>query len=280
MVLPMSQTREFNFGQNWKRFVHAYFNEDRRGFAQKSLTQFLCIENLHDKTFVDVGCGSGLFSLAANDMGAKKVVSFDISELSVECCMRLRALVENPANWEVCRGSVLDETFMKKLGTFDIVYSWGALHHTGKMWTAIKNASELVAPGGLFLLAVYNRVDQFGLFPDGRFGTSKFWEREKKFYVRMPPMIQRIFDGTVAAALIFSYLVTFKNPVKKINQFKNLYRGMSWIVDIRDWLGGYPYEYASIDEIFHFMKKSGFTLENLLPNTGFGNNQYLFRRTT
>lgn len=273
----MPQTPEFNFGHNWKGFVRRHFNAERRSFARRSLTQFLGVKNLHGRTFIDVGCGSGLFSLAANDLGAKRLVSFDINPLSVDCCTRLRALSEHPASWEIHHGSVLDKAFVGGLGTFDVVYSWGVLHHTGEMWTAIRNACELVAPGGVFFLAVYNRVDQFGVFPDGRFGTSRFWEKEKRLYVKMPHVAQRAFDGVVATMLIFSYLVTFQNPVRKIHQFRNLYRGMSWIVDIRDWLGGYPYEYAGIDEVFHFMKKAGFTLENLLPNTGFGNNQYLFR---
>jgi 2-polyprenyl-6-hydroxyphenyl methylase/3-demethylubiquinone-9 3-methyltransferase len=53
---------------------------------------------------------------------------------------------------------------------------------------------------------------------------------------------------------------------------------MSWRIDIKDWLGGYPYEYASVDEVFNFVKRLGFSLENLKCNIGLMNNEYLFKK--
>jgi 2-polyprenyl-3-methyl-5-hydroxy-6-metoxy-1,4-benzoquinol methylase len=67
-------------------------------------------------------------------LGAK-VYSFDFDSNSVECTQILKNKyhIENNS-WRVDEGSVLDLDYLTKLGKFDIVYSWGVLHHTGKMW--------------------------------------------------------------------------------------------------------------------------------------------------
>ena len=91
-------------------------------------------------TFLDVGCGSGLHSPAALTAGAKRIVSFDLDSDSVETSRRLWELVGKPKNWVICQGSILDHEFVTTLEPADIVYSWGVLHHTGDMWTALRYA--------------------------------------------------------------------------------------------------------------------------------------------
>lgn len=269
---------KFDFGKNWTTFVERYLNEERLEKAKESFEAFCGTSPLKGKTFVDVGCGSGLFSLAAFRLGACRIVSFDINPLAVTCCERLREREGNPGSWEILQGSALDESFMKSLGTFDFVYSWGVLHHTGAMWDAIGHTAGLVREGGRFYLAVYNRVDTFAVHPDGRVGSSRFWLAEKKFYVGLPEPMQLLFDGFVMAAMVLVYLLTFQNPVRRIREHTNL-RGMSWAVDIKDWLGGYPYEVATVEEMFRFMKPRGFHLENIKSNNGLLNNEYLFLKT-
>ena len=148
--------RPLFFGKNWKSFSHTYLNRDRIEEAKKSLADFLRLESLRGKYFLDIGCGSGLFSLAAYELGASKIVSFDTDLLCVECCKHLRKKVGNPYNWEILEGSILDEKFLTQIEKADIVYSWGTLHHTGRIWEAIENAAKLVAPGGLFYISIYN----------------------------------------------------------------------------------------------------------------------------
>lgn len=265
----------FSFGKNWQSFIKGYINEERIAEAKKSLLDFLGDNKIEGKTFLDIGCGSGLFSLAAYQLGAAKVLSFDLDEHSVACCKYLCQKEGNPGNWQVEQGSILDKNFILPLGRFDLVYSWGVLHHTGRMYEAIENALSLVGKGGLLYIAIYNKADSFGVYPDGRFGTSDFWKKAKKIYAHSHYFIQRAVDYAAMAFLITAYILTLKNPVKKIKGHKEL-RGMSWKVDIRDWLGGWPYEYACVEEIFKFVKKYGFLLENLKANNGLKNNEFLF----
>lgn len=258
----------FSFGKNWLHFTKKYFDEDRVTDAKKSLTVFLGNNTIKGKTFIDIGCGSGLFSLAAKRLGASKIYSFDIDQNSVECCKYLALREGNPKNWTIICGSILDNIFIKKIKKFDIVYSYGVLHHTGNIYKAINNASKLVKSGGLFHLGIYNKTDIFGIYPPWSFGSSKFWEWEKRTYSNLPDFIQKAID------IIFSITVR----IIKIFVKNKKSRGMIWKTDLKDWLGGYPYEYARVDEIFLFLKKLGFTLENLKTEGGLKNNEFLFKK--
>ena len=175
-----SETRGFNFGSNWQSFINKHLNSDRIEEAKKSLSDFCGKGALKEKAFLDIGCGSGLFSLAALQLGSKKIVSFDVDEESVKCCRELRKRENDPKEWEIETGSILDMNFVNSLGTFDIVYSWGVLHHTGSMWEAMKNTMSLVKPGGLLYVAIYNKSTGLHFYRDGRCGSSKFWKIEKR----------------------------------------------------------------------------------------------------
>jgi 2-polyprenyl-3-methyl-5-hydroxy-6-metoxy-1,4-benzoquinol methylase len=284
----------FSFGKNWKTFVRDFLDDDRMAEAEASLKAFLLLNDLKGKSFVDVGCGSGVFSLTAKRLRADRIVSFDVDKHSVECCEHLRrkeqesaaksagsAVRPEPVNqtdWQVMHGDVLDRAFLSRLGKFDVVYSWGVLHHTGSMWQAISNAAELVAPGGLFYIALYNRVEGWHTYPDGRFGPSAFWRSEKRLYCAVPELARDVINTLVTTAFVLGCLATFRNPVRIMREHQR-FRGMAWSVDMADWLGGYPYEYAGTDEVVTFCEdKLGLSLERLKGGSGLLNNEYLFRR--
>jgi len=261
--------KEFSFGKNWYDYVQKHLSDERIDLAKNSLSRFLGMESLEGKSFLDIGCGSGIFSFAAHLMGAKEIVSFDIDQFSIKSCEFLSQKAGNPKNWNIVEGSILDEDFIATLNLYDVVYSWGVLHHTGDMWSAIRNASKLVKPNGLFYIAIYNKREK-SLF------SSKFWLFEKRLYNKVPAGIKRLLEGGYMTALITYYIITFRNPVKKIKGYKP--RGMSWYIDIKDWLGGYPYEFASPDEITNFCKDElGLKLIKIEPTARFGNNEFLFK---
>ena len=269
---------QYDFGANWRSFIENHLTEASREEALQSLRSFLRLDSLEGLTFVDVGCGSGLFSWAAYELGAERVLSFDVNPNSVACCTELHLEQGSPENWEVREASILDDDIVDELGEFDVVYSWGVLHHTGDMWKAIENAAGLVKPGGLLWIGIYNRADGIGLYSDGRAGSSQFWEREKVLYNRLPKVGQRAMDYAAAGGMMAAYLFAGRNPVQEIREH-NKNRGMSWMVDIRDWLGGWPYEYASVEEVFKFVhQRFGYGLENLISTNTLRNNEFLFRR--
>src|SRR3954468_18473496 len=137
----------FGFGANWARFL-LHLDEQRIEDAERSLQQMLGLPSRQGLPFLDPGSGSGLVSLAARRLGAT-VHSFDYDPQSVACTRALRQkFFAGDPRWVVESGSVLDADYLKALDRWDIVYSWGVLHHTGDQWRALANASALVADGG------------------------------------------------------------------------------------------------------------------------------------
>jgi len=260
----------FSFGKNWQRFLEG-INETSLRRARESLTSFTGLRDLTGKTFLDIGSGSGIFSYEAAELNAGRVVSIDVDPFSVACTEHIRERSSKRASWAIYHASVLDEEFMPKLGDFDIVYSWGVLHHTGDMWQAIRNAARRVKPRGLFYIALYNRVE-------GRFGSA-YWLFIKKLYNRYPVFGKYVLENIYVGWFILLFLLRFKNPVREIRMYRQK-RGMSWRRDITDWLGGYPYEAANVEDVFRFMKKEfpALILRNIKTTNGIGNNWFLFER--
>lgn len=261
----------FSFGANWKEYLNT-LTEEKISQAKTSLINFFGgIKNIKGKTFIDIGCGSGLFSLSASLLGASKIVSIDIDDSSLWCAKYLKSKYNPKAHWTIKKGSAVNKKFIKNLGKFDIVYSWGVLHHTGDMYNAITNVSSLVKTHGSFYLAIYNDF-KFNIYG----GSSLFWLKVKKLYNNSSPIIKKIitfsFISYQFVSLIFIQRI---NPFVFIRNYKKD-RGMNWYHDTIDWLGGYPYEYAGPDDIINFMAKSGFLCKNLIFRNGTGCNEYLF----
>ena len=263
----MSETR-FSFGKNWENYLKGGLNKGALENSLGSLKFFLGNYSVKNKTFLDFGCGSGIHSLAALMLGAEKVVSIDIDERAVKCCEKLRGEIGCNYNWETRQGSLLDREFISRLGVFDIVYCWGVAHHTGNMRQALENLEGLIAKNGLLYLAIYNRVE-------GRLG-SKMWWRIKYFYNKSNFLIKKIMEWFYLSLNFIKIIIHLKNPFKFIKEY-NQKRGMAWKTDLVDWLGGFPYEYATPQEIFKiYHGKYGLELVNLKTTNYSGCNQYLF----
>jgi 2-polyprenyl-6-hydroxyphenyl methylase/3-demethylubiquinone-9 3-methyltransferase len=255
----------FSFGKNWKRYL-SHVSSEKIASAKISLERFAGSVNISNKSFLDVGCGSGIFSYAAYELGANRIVSFDIDPWSVACCKTMRAKAGDPQNWTVLRGSVLDEGFVQRIEEFDLVYAWGSLHHTGSMWQAIERTAKKVKKDGILYLSIYNKVG-------GPFGSG-VWLRIKKTYNSTNPI------GKVGMESVFLYLYLLRNYPELIFR-KGLARGMDLLTGVTDWVGGYPYEFATADEIVGFMSRRfpSFRLVRVALTTSLATNSFLWRNS-
>jgi len=270
---PRAGEERFAFGANWSRFL-GVLTDERIRRAETSLCERLGVPTLEAQRFLDIGCGSGLFSLAARRLGAE-VWSFDFDPLSVACVGELkRRYYPDDARWRVMTGSVLDQRFMRELGTFDVVYSWGVLHHTGAMWDAIANACLAVGDNGRLFIAIYN--DQGA--------QSRMWYHIKSLYNRLPVLLQRAYLTVFAAAFEIAAVVvnlvrlTPSRLLIRWTRYENV-RGMSRWHDLADWIGGFPFEVAAPDDVIAFCAARGFRAERLeAVGKRMGCNEFIFTR--
>lgn len=252
----MDETVSFSFGENWLNYSKD-LTEKQLDDARGDLARL--VPSLKDKSFLDIGAGSGIVSLCALLSGAREVVSLDRDVKSVASCVRLQQASNYP-DWKIKTGSVLDPDFVRTLGSYDVVYSWGVLHHTGSMWNAIRNASTLVKPDGLFVIAIYNRTI-----------TSRFWLWYKRLYNRSGDSFKTILAWLLFLPRALIRAAQLKHPIRDA-------RGMSVYYDAVDWAGGLPYEYASFEEIQSFVEKMGFTLQHSTRTRRIGCNEFVFKR--
>ena len=253
----------FKFGENWQKFL-ATLDEAQINEATESLKKMLDTEDLRGRSFLDIGSGSGLFSLVARRLGAR-VLSFDLDQQSVNCTRELRnRFFPDDPEWSVQHGSILDADYVASLENHDVVYSWGVLHHTGAMWPAIEAACSLVADNGKLFIALYN--DQGVL--------SRYWKGLKKYYNRCPAL------QTPLQLLHAPYFVGLGWFVRKFRyRGERAARGMTLWIDMVDWLGGYPFEVATPVSVTDFIVRRGFVLENqFLVGKGVGCNEFVFLR--
>ena len=263
----------FEFGKNWGKFI-GLLDEQRIESAIQSLSDAFETKSLRDKSFLDIGCGSGLFSLAARRLGAR-VHSFDYDVDSVRATEQVRAqYAPDDSEWTVAQGSILDTRLLSLLGQFNIVYSWGVLHHTGNMQLAFENAATVVAPNGMLMISIYN--DQGG--------ASRRWRTVKRWYNSAGPLAKKVIVALVGlyfeSRRFFTRLVQLRNPLPFRDwQKKRNDRGMSVYHDLVDWVGGYPFEVAKPEDVFDFFQTRGFELLRLKTDGGgHGCNEFVFRR--
>jgi SAM-dependent methyltransferase len=266
----ISEGSRFAFGENWESFA-GLVDEARIDSARLSLCKALGVTGLAGRRFVDVGCGSGLFSLAANQLGAT-VHSFDFDPASVRAAAQLRTRFAPHSDWIIEPGSILDAPYVARLGRFDVVYSWGVLHHTGDLYRAMALAASLVADGGLLFISIYN---------DQGF-ESRAWRWVKRRYNKSGRLGRGVLVAGSAAYLgrrrpvraVLSLSARSGTAARPVRD-----RGMSARHDMVDWVGGYPFEVAKPEEIFAAIAERGFELRYLKTcGGGIGCNEYVFER--
>ena len=260
----------FDFGSNWKHYSARALTTSRVEGAREAFCELTLGIELKSRSFLDVGFGQGLTALCAADAGAA-VCCLDVNPRCAEA-LELTSqffLPEAKEKLTLIPGSILSSSDVRqlreKLGSgYDVVHSWGVLHHTGDLEKAFANCAGLVKPGGQLIVAIYNRH-----------WSSPLWERIKRLYCRLPRIGQKTMIGLfVPVIYLAKLLVTRRNPLEKE-------RGMDFLVDIVDWVGGYPYEYATVDEVLDLGTKNGLQTLRVTPaGVPTGCNEFVFTKPT
>jgi 2-polyprenyl-3-methyl-5-hydroxy-6-metoxy-1,4-benzoquinol methylase len=263
----------FAFGENWAAYASSI--TDHHLQQASAGMQRLLGGQLEGKRLLDIGCGSGLHSLAALKAGVREVLAVDLDPNSVATTQRTLSAFSPGGPFQTRLVSVFDLDEARVGGRFDIVYSWGVLHHTGDMKLALAKAAGMVAPGGVFAFALYRKT-----------WACPFWKLEKRWYSRTTKdrqqMARRLYERW------FRFVGRRYYDVDAYIANYSATRGMDFQTDIHDWLGGYPYESALPAEVDALLTRLGFSLEKkLLCHSsetrvhgllGSGCDEYVYRR--
>lgn len=258
----------FEFGANWRDYAKTV-DQTRIDLAIAGLKK-LFPDGLAGKRFLDIGCGSGLHSLAALLLDATEVLATDIDENSVNTTRELLGKYAPNGKWQARIVSVFDAS-PDNIGTFDVVYSWGVLHHTGDMWRAIEKATTFVGEGGQFAIAIYAKTP-----------FDFAWKIEKRLYAHSPAAVQWVLRQSFIAVLMAGKALRGKDPRAIFRD--PLERGMNLSHDVHDWLGGYPYETATVDELnarisaLGFSELRSFPIPDLIGVLGSGCHELVFAK--
>ena len=260
----------FAFGQNWASYS-TIIDDARVAQAERGLVRLLGKEVLAGKSFLDVGCGSGLHAVAAARLGAARIVALDLDPVAVETARAVLRQLAPQIPSDVRQLSVF-ALAPETCGCFDVVYSWGVLHHTGAMHEALQRAAQTVTPGGHFAFALYHRTRMCG-----------FWRREKRWYAAASPRAQRAARAIYTMLLRLRFGLTGGDFRTYVANYQSQ-RGMEFGHDVHDWMGGYPYESISAPEGETFMRGLGFahvrsfTSPLTIGLFGSGCDEYVYRR--
>jgi 2-polyprenyl-6-hydroxyphenyl methylase/3-demethylubiquinone-9 3-methyltransferase len=262
----------FEFGKNWAEFS-GLIDEARIAQALEGVERLVGPGTIAGKTFLDIGCGSGIHCLAALQLGASHVVAVDLDPHSVTTTRQVLSRFASDTPCEVREQSVFDLD-PGQMGVFDVVYAWGSLHHTGALLSAWRFAAQLVAPGGILIVAVYRKTR-----------LCRLWKMEKWLYSRSPAWLQGFARALYIAAMRLAFLLTGRSFRAYRDNYGKRSRGMDYYRDVHDWLGGYPYESISPAEADEFRRSIGFVpvqtfVEPRMPLGlfGSGNDEYVWQR--
>ncbi len=262
---------QFDFGKNWQDFSFQALTQEKVIQTKESFQHLIDDMDLRGKSFLDIGFGQGLSLLTACEKGAL-AVGTDINEKCLDVFQHNKQYfprTTNNVDVPIVIGSILDPKVVDQLHAaspglsgYDIVHSWGVLHHTGNMKKAIQHTASLVNADGCLVLAIYNRH-----------WSSPLWKQIKRFYCMTPPPAQNLIISLFYPIIYLAkYAVTGKDPKKKM-------RGMDFYYDVIDWVGGYPYEYATRSELESMTTGLGFRLVKCIPSeVPTGCNEFIFQK--
>jgi len=126
----------------------------RHHYHLGELFQRLQGEGVAGKTLLEIGCGIGIDTVSLADLGFREVVGVDLTESAIQVA-RQRAAIEgrHTLRFEVANGEQLPFPD----ASFDIVYSFGVIHHTPSIAKAIAEIHRVLRPGGRALVMIYHR---------------------------------------------------------------------------------------------------------------------------
>ncbi|MFQ6082591.1 MAG: class I SAM-dependent methyltransferase [Candidatus Aminicenantia bacterium] len=214
--------------------------------SQSHLELFFKDDEIVNRTILDAGCGTGIFTIIFANKGAKKVIGVDISEGSLNTGRELKEKFKL-SNVEFQKDDMLNLSF--KENTFDIVWAWGTIHHTEDPYKAMEELIRVLKKDGIFFMALYKKTK-----------LTFIHEIIRRVLIKTPRKSWTILSKIMAFFLSpIVFLFKKREKSRKGEKLEELI--LDWyFVPIRHYF--YP------ERIKSFLEKRNFIIEKFLPASG------------
>lgn len=161
--------RPCNFRHSAKEVgTRAYFDEveERKYFAEPHIPGFAQFERWTGKRVLEVGCGMGTDAINFARAGAN-YSAIDLSEASLTLARKRFEVFGLKGNLQPHNAEKLSEVL--PAGSFDLVYSFGVIHHTPRPDAVIREIRKVIKPDGEFRLMLYAKNSWKNVMIEGGF---------------------------------------------------------------------------------------------------------------
>jgi ubiquinone/menaquinone biosynthesis C-methylase UbiE len=156
--IPYDERSQEYFREIDRRIFHPRYMRLTADASGKPFSRFVDFASLDGKDVLDVGIGSGIATQMFAEAGAR-VTGVDLTEWAVETTRRRLGAFGLEADVRQADAEALpfdDESF-------DLVFSWGVIHHSSNMDQALRELVRVTRRGGQVVLMVYHRRSLFFL---------------------------------------------------------------------------------------------------------------------
>ena len=190
-----------------------YFDEveQRKYFVEPHIPRFAEFARWRDKRVLEIGCGIGTdtMNFARN---AASVTAVDLSERSLEMARKRAEVYGLTSRIRFFHGSAEQLDQIMPPETFDLIYSFGVIHHTPHPDRVLEQIRKYVRPGSTAKIMVYHRHSWKVFWILMTYGKGRFW--------RLPEIVARHSEAETGCPVTYTYTKRELRKLLERHRFK------------------------------------------------------------
>jgi 2-polyprenyl-3-methyl-5-hydroxy-6-metoxy-1,4-benzoquinol methylase len=157
-----------------------YFDEveARKYFIEPHIPAFADFDRWRGKRVLEVGCGIGTDSINFARAGAQ-LTAVELSSESLRIAEQRADVMGVADRIRFVQANAEELTSALDVAPFDLVYSFGVIHHTPRPERALVEMRALTAPGGTLKLMIYHRRSWKVFWIVAGQGRGRFWKTDE-----------------------------------------------------------------------------------------------------